>query len=118
MEIEFKGYWSDRDKTIWQETNWRDRDYEELPVEDETFEGFASIYSLKDEVEKFKVTFQKFIRPNPIYPPYYRPVYDSKLKEFMKEHDLVSAMYNGNREGNYPIHDRFDTYELYDMLSR
>lgn len=117
MELEFKGYWSDRDKQIWQETDWRARDYDELPVEGETFEGFADVYGLPRD-EKIRVTFQKHIRANPIYPPYYRPVYDSKLREYMKQHGLVTAMYNGNMEGQYDVHDRFETYELYDMLSR
>ena len=117
-EPEFKGYWSERDKQLWRETDWHARGYEELPVEGDTFEGIAYIYGIGNEVVKRKITFQKYIRSNPIYEPYYGPVYDSQLKEYMKENSLLSAMYDGDMEGNYPIHNRFETDDVYDRLSR
>lgn len=118
-EPEFKGYWSEHDKEIWQKTDWQARDYEELPVyEDETFEALASFYGVGVKPIAKKITFVKYIRPNPIFPPYYGPVYTVELLEFMKEGHYCYPCYNGNTWGRYDIHDRFDTGELADMLSR
>lgn len=113
---EFQGYWSDRDKKIWEETDWRARDYKELPVEDDAFLGSGYFYS-SHGVKERTMEFVKYIRPNNIFPPYYGPIYTSELLEYMKEGGYLSAMYDGNHEGNYDIHDRFETQELYDRLS-
>ena len=115
-EPEFKGYWSEREKEIWQATDWKARNYEELPVEDDIINSIGYFYGLKNPVEK-PLIFVKYIRSNPIYPPYYGPIYDSKLKEYMYENSFVGPMYDGNNEGNYQIHDRFETSELYNQLS-
>lgn len=117
-EPEFKGYWSERDKELWHATDWRARGYEDLPVEGDTFEGTGYFYVIGTEVVKKRITFQKYLRANSIYSPYYGPVYDSQLKEYMKENSFLTAMYDGTMEGNYPVHDRFETSELYDVLSR
>ena len=117
MDMEFKGYWSDRDKDIWQKTDWRSRDYNELPVEEETFEGIGYFYGVNGN-ETRKMTFIKYIRPNPIYPPYYGPVYTSDLLEFMKKGHYCYPMYDGNDEGHYEIHDRFEDSNTADILSR
>ena len=115
-EPEFKGYWSDREKKIWEETNWKERDYKELPIEEDTFEADAYFYGIGTSETK-KITFVKYIRPNPIYPPYYGPVYTSELLEFMKNGSYCYPCYDGRDEGHYSIHDRFDTGELADKLS-
>lgn len=117
MDLEFGGYWSERDKEIWQKTNWNERNYTEFPVEDDTFESTGYFYSLDGTITK-KLTFVKYIRPNPIYPPYYGPVFTAELKEFMKNGKYCYPMYDGNDEGNYQIHDRFEDNELLDLLSR
>lgn len=116
MNIEFKGYWSTRDKEIWENTNWKERNYEELPIEDDTFESLGYFYS-ENGTQIKKLTFIKYIRPNPIYPPYYGPLYNSELKEFMKEGNYCYPMYDGNLENNYQVHDRFETNEVSDILS-
>jgi len=117
-EIEFSGYWSERDKQIWEQTDWKARDYEELPVEEDTFDSVGYFYSLQKETETHPITFVKYIRPNPIFPPYYGPIYNSQLLKIMEEGHFLRAMYDGRQEGNYDIHDRFETQELYDILSR
>lgn len=117
MNIEFEGYWSDRDKQIWLNTDWKARNYEELAVEDCTFDGYGYFYSLQGKVEK-KITFVKYIRPNPIFPPYYGPVYDSELLEFMKNGSYCYPSYDGRDVGPYSVHDRFEDNELADRLSR
>jgi hypothetical protein len=116
-EVEFKGYWSDIEKKLWRETDWTARDYEELPVESDTFEADAYFYGVGSKETK-KITFIKYIRPNPIFPPYYGPVYTTELLEFMKNGSYCYPSYDGRTEGQYDIHDRFDTSELADMLSR
>lgn len=113
-EPEFKGYWSERDKEIWQNTDWKARDYEELPVEDEIVRD-AYFYSMEGTIKK-PIIFVKYIRPNPIFDPYYGPVMNAELKEFVRGR-YVGAMYDGRSEGKYHIHDRFETQELYNRLS-
>ena len=115
-EPEFKGYWSDKEKQIWQNTNWQERNYEELPIEDDTFEGTGYFYSMTGKLTK-KITFVKYIRSNPIYSPYYAPIYTAELKEYMKAGSYCYPCYDGRTEGQYDIHDRFDTSELADHLS-
>ena len=116
MEIEFKGHWSDRERKIWKEIDWKTRNYEELPIEDDTFEGIGYFFTKASKEEK-KITFVKYIRPNPIYPPYYGSVYTAELLEFMKNGSYCYPCYDGRDEGHYSIHDRFDTGELADKLS-
>ncbi len=115
--IEFEGYWTDREKSLWNQTDWAKRNYEEFPVEDDTIEGFGYFYSIDGMVKK-PLTFIKYIRPNPIFPPYYGPVYNSELLEFMKDGGYCYPMYDGRTYGHYDIHDRFESSELSDMLSR
>ena len=115
-DIEFKGYWSEKDKEIWQKTDWKSRDYKELPIEEDSFESIGYFYSTKG-IETKKLIFIKYIRPNPIYSPYYGPKFTAELLEFMKDGNYCYPMYNGNTEGNYYIHDRFEDVDTYNKLS-
>ena len=117
-EMEFKGYWSSRDKELWEKTDWKARDYQELPVEEDTFDSVGYFYDLQKGCINKPVTFVKYIRSNPIFPPYYGPIYNSQLLKIMEEGHYIRAMYDGHQAGNYDIHDRFETQELYDILSR
>lgn len=117
MEIEFKDHWSNIERKIWKETDWKTRNYVELPIEDDTFEADAYFYGI-DTKETKRITFVKYIRSNPIFPPYYGPIYTAELLEFMKNGSYCYPSYDGRTEGQYDIHDRFDTDELTDMLSR
>ena len=114
---EFRGYWCERDKKTWEDTNWAERNYEELPIEEDTFEGYGYFYDMNG-VSKKLMTFIKYIRPNPIYPPYYGPLYTAELKEYLKKYDFCYPMYDGHDENHVQIHDRFESNELNDMLSR
>lgn len=115
MEYEYRGYWSERDKQLYESTNWAERNYEELPVEDDTIEGTGYFYSKNGNTTK-KLTFVKYIRPNPIYPPYYGPIETAEVLELKKGY--VGPMYDGHDEGQYQIHDRFEDQYTYDTLSR
>lgn len=117
-EPEFKGYWTEKDKEIWQSINWSERDYKEFPVEDEEMPELEAVFYGIGTKETKKVTFVKYIRPNPIFPPYYGPVYNAELLEFMKEGGYCYPCYDGRTWGHYDIHDRFDTGELAERLSR
>lgn len=116
---EFSGYWSEHDKELWQSIDWKARNYEEYPVEDsqDPINGIGYFYTMKGTLQK-PVRFIKYLRPNPIYPPYYGPIYDSELLEFMKQGGFCYPCYDGRKEGPYDIHDRFESSDLADMLSR
>ena len=66
------------------------------------------------EPKTAKVEMHKFLRANAIFPPYYKPVME---KPFGMDVSYVGPMYDGNKYGNYDIHDRYETQEVYDMLS-
>lgn len=116
-ESNFEGYWSEKDIELWKSIDWKSRNYEEYPVEDDTIEGIGYFYTLKGALNK-PITYVKYIRPNPIFPPYYGPVYTIELLEFMKENHFCYPMYDGHKEGPYNIHDRFESSDLNDLLSR
>lgn len=116
MDINFRDYWSEEDKQLYRNTDWQARDYEELPVENDTITGKIYFYGVGSE-KTMSATFMKMIRSNPIYPPYYKPIKTSGLTKIITEGDYVGPMYDGHNEGHYQIHDRYETQELYDMLS-
>ena len=117
-EPNFKGHWSALDKKIWEETNWQERDYEDLPIEDDTIMSIADFYGNNTQ-EKHLIWFVKCIRANEIYAPYYKPVMNKELEEILEKGNYIrSSMYDGHNFGEYPIHDRFESQEVYDRLSR
>lgn len=118
--IEFKGRWSEREKEIWKNTNWLARDYKELPVEDDIIEGIATFYNLTEKIN-VKAKFVKMIRPNPIYPPYYKLQKQSLPKDILDKisNELyVSLSYDGHDFNGYQIHDRIESQDVYNLLSR
>ena len=117
--IEFNGYWSDRDKELWQSIDWKARDYKAYPVEDtqDPINSVGYFYTTNGKFTK-PVTFVKYLNANPIYPPYYGPIYDSELTEFMRKNHFCYPMYDGRKEGPYKMHDRFESNDVADQLSR
>ena len=122
---EFKGYWSALDKELWAKTDWKARDYKDLPVEDTITKRQAYFYSMNDKTHKANaaekllvIDFQKYIRSNPIYSPYYGPVYTSELLTYMNDNAYCYPSFNGDTEDGYPVHDRFESAEIADILSR
>ena len=114
----FEGYWSDKDKETWKNVDWLNRNYEDFPVEDEdpiVLDGY--FYTLDGHITK-PIKFVKYLRANPVFSPYYGPVYDTELRKFMDLGRFCYPMYDGRKEGAYNIHDRFETDELSDILSR
>lgn len=104
--------WTEEDIELHKSIDWKARNYEEYDAGDSvTME--VVLYGL-DEPEYAKVEMHKFLRSNPIYPPYYRPVME---KPFGMDIAYVGPMYDGNDYNNYQVHDRYETQETYDMLS-
>ena len=65
---------------------------------------------MHNDPETKEVTMCKYFRANPIYPPYYAAV----EKPF---DNCVGPMYDGHKAGKVDIHDRYETQEVYDLLS-
>lgn len=115
-EPEFKGYWSDKDREIWENTDWKARDYKQLEVEGDTVEGILTFYSFKGKVQK-KATFIKVLSANPIYPPSYEPIFTPELETFRRQGHYVGAMYDSVDCGQYHMMTRMETQEMYDRMS-
>ena len=113
-ESNFSPYdgWTEEDIELHKSIDWPSRNYFDYPVESDSFKGQAILYSTAFEGGKEYVpaTFIKYIRSNPIFPPYYAP------KDLDKT-GFVGPMYDGNNHGNYQIHDRYETEEIYRALS-
>ena len=107
-DVEFGGYWSEKDKQIWLTTDWKARRYDSLFLEDETIESEAYFYGMEGFFTH-KITFVKVIGANPIYPP-------SELLSMIKGY--VPPCYDGRDYNNYKLMDRYETQELHDILSR
>lgn len=96
------------DLELWKSIDWQARDYEEYPIPEDNFVGKIYLYGNGNKTEN--VEFCKYLRSNPIYPPYYGPVDEIS--------GYAGPMYDGHKYNGYDIHDRYESWELYDMLSR
>lgn len=112
IERDFEGYWSERDKALWKSIDWKARNYEEFPVEDEAiFEETGYFYSKQGKITK-KIKFIKYIRPNQLFDPYYGPIYDAELLAFMKQGHYCYPCFDGRKVGPYKVMDRFDAEDI------
>ena len=111
--------WVQEDIDLWHQIDWKSRNYEEYPVEEDSFDGYLILYGIRSGGIKIPCRFQKYLRSNPIYAPYYGPVDEySALQDYRKKgYQIVGPMYDGRSHGKYHVHDRFETQELYDALS-
>lgn len=112
---------TEADKELWESIDWGARNYEEYEVPEDNFYRLVDIHGVGDDVIYQLAKFVKVIRPNPIFPPYYRPSIDnnSGLDHLISRYNLVGPMANGvTTSDGYSIHNRYETQELYDMLSR
>lgn len=101
--------WDPEDIELHKSIDWGARNYKEYDT-GKSIEAAAFAYGGPEKQRKF-VEFHKFLRPNPIYSPYYRPV----EKPF---EGVVGPMYDGNKAPDgYDIHNRYETQELYNILS-
>lgn len=115
---EFDG-WSQEDIDLWEQIDWKARNYEAYPVESDSFRGHIVLYGVFDNPVYIPCKFQKYIRSNPIYAPYYGPVDPYfALQDYIDDgYKIIDPMYDGRKHNGYQIHDRCETQELYDSLS-
>lgn len=101
--------WTEEDIALHKSIDWKERDYRDYEVAEDSFKGKVYAYGKDIDDEKL-YTFHKFLRSNPIFPPYYAAV------DF-EDSDLVGPMYDGRTHKTYGVHDRYETQEMYDRLS-
>lgn len=101
--------WEPEDIELHKSIDWKARNYEDYPVEDDSFEGEVVAYRGNGE-EKAQAKFIKYLRANPIFTPYYAPV-DRPFD------NVLSSMFDGRMHGKYMVMDRFESQDVYDRLS-
>ena len=101
--------WTEEDIALHKSIDWKERNYRDYEVAEDSFKGKVYAYG-KDIDDKKLYTFHKFLRSNPIFPPYYAAV------DF-EDSSLVGPMYDGRSHKTYGVHDRYETQEMYDRLS-
>ena len=107
--------WSQQDIELHKSINWESRNYEEYPVPEDSFMGRVFFYGDDTQPNKI-VKMIKYLRANPIYPPYYAP-------EKAPFEGVIGPMYDGRTHQSktgvrYDVHDRYETQDVYDRLSR
>ena len=102
--------WEEEDIKFWNHIDWQKNGYSDFARTDDTITAKVTKYSMHNDPETKEVTMCKYFRANPIYPPYYAAV----EKPFDK---CVGPMYDGHKAGKVDIHDRYETQEVYDLLS-
>lgn len=102
--------WEEEDIEFWNHIDWQKNGYSDFARTDDTITAKVTKYSMHNDPETKEVTMCKYFRANPIYPPYYAAV----EKPFDK---CVGPMYDGHKAGKVDIHDRYETQEVYDLLS-
>lgn len=118
---EFGNGWTPEDIEIYNSIDWKARNYDPYIVRDDSFRGTANLYGLwgGKGYETVPVTFVKFIHANPIYPPYYAPFDESPIKKmidrFYAGAQIVGPMFDKTYHDGIPVHDRYETQEIYDM---
>lgn len=110
-DYNLKDGWTDNDIKLHQSINWKDRNYMDFPVDEDSFTGTAVLYGTGNDRLK-NVEMIKYLRANPLYPPYYAP----KKSPFKQYSNVVGPMYDGRKHNSYQVHDRYETQELYDTL--
>ena len=102
--------WEEEDIKFWNHIDWHKNGYSDFARTDDTITAKVTKYSMHNDPETKEVTMCKYFRANPIYPPYYAAV----EKPF---DNCVGPMYDGHKAGKVAIHDRYETQEVYDLLS-
>ena len=101
--------WTDEDIAKHKEINWQERNYHDYPIPEDSFTGEAIAHT-DNGTKRARVKFIKYLRSNPIFPPYYAP-------ENNPFTDVVGPMYNGHKHGSYGIHDMYESQDIYDTQS-
>lgn len=99
--------WEPEDIELHKSIDWGARNYEKYRLDDFIIH---KAYIVGRDEEPKEIKFYKTLRPNPIYPPYY------KAEEIPFE-NTTGGMFNGEKHGKYNIHNRFETWRAYKYLS-
>jgi len=105
--------WTDDDIKLHKSINWKNNNYEDYDAGD-SFVGDITLFGLEKPIV-IGTEFHKFLRANPIFPPYYKSI---ENKPFDVDNAYVGPMFDGHVKGNYNIHDRYETVDLYKELSK
>ena len=115
-EPEFKTEdgWTEEDIAKWKEIDWAPllkQHIGEVAIPEDNFMGKAVLYGDGYKPQYKEVKFVKKLHSNPIYPPNYEPEENP-----FPEH--CGPMYDGTQHNGLMVHDRYETWSNYDMLSR
>ena len=108
-EYDPKEGWTEEDIELHKSIDWKARNWKEFDTTEE-FRGPIFIYTEEETKEVPNQVFHKFLRSNPIYSPYYRPIYNPGMS-------VVGPMFDGRTHNGYDVHDRYESQAVYDMLS-
>lgn len=112
VEYDPEDAWSEEDIELHKSIDWAARNYTDYDA-GEPITRKVILYG-DGEPKTAEVEMHKFLRANAIFPPYYKPVME---KPFGMDVSYVGPMYDGNDYEQYQIHDRYETQDVYDMLS-
>ena len=102
--------WEPKDIELHKSIDWASNNYHEYAVESDSIEAPVHVYGTDEPYHKI-ARFTKHLRSNPIYPPYY------KIDVLPLGGKTTGGMFDGEKHGRYGIHNRFETWKLYDELS-
>lgn len=108
--------WSQSDRDLYNSIDWKSRNYRDYIVKSDTYTGEANLYGFGDVKSAKFVRFVKHIPANKIFPPYYAPI-ENPFEEYDR-YKFVGPMYDGDTFDGYMVYNRYESEEVYDMLSR
>lgn len=101
--------WEPEEIELHQSIDWAARNYDEYDTE-KKITSTVYYYDMDSKDQKDDVEMHLFIRSNPIFPPYYKAVSNPFGKG-------LGPMADGDFEGKYSIHNRYESTALYNILS-
>lgn len=104
--------WTPEDIEKHKTIDWKELNYSDYEDTSDQFEYEVVLYDFNNRPERKTVLMSKYYRANSIFPPFYAPANNEKPFE-----NAVGPMFDGDTRGNYDIHNRYETQEVYDRLS-
>lgn len=104
--------WTPEDIEKHKNIDWKELNYSNYEDTSDQFEYEVVLYDFNNRPERKTVLMSKYYRANSIFPPFYAPANNEKPFE-----NAVGPMFDGDTRGNYDIHNRYETQEVYDRLS-
>ena len=104
--------WTPEDIEKHKNIDWKELNYSDYEDTSDQFEYEVVLYDFNNRPERKTVLMSKYYRANSIFPPFYAPANNEKPFE-----NAVGPMFDGDTRGNYDIHNRYETQEVYDRLS-